>query len=318
MQTKIGTIFAILLFFSTFARASTTIFSPSHAVVCQALLTTLDWSNPELSKGNPVLSLRDFRAKVEKAGGKKSTLRDLAELEKETTGNSRMLQYFGVELRGTDTIAKYVDKSEREAHELNDKVMAEVKDKYPASRPGNAVHYGQQGLIALVAWLGIQSPDLFSQILFPGTMAIMAATFEFIHWKIPSLIHQQRSFDQQIATVRSCLSSGCPNDTVSIVSGHASTPTPFHNILMSRNPDVRPTLPQTVDASRGALETPYDGIARDFVDSFIRNYKDKRARGPLKEIYYDSLFYIDSDTGEPVWLIYYRAFNSSSEGFPIK
>jgi hypothetical protein len=257
----------------------------------------------------------------------KSLLARLEQLEADTTSYSHDIARVTVELRGEKAVSLYANTFLNQTNQLNTKVSDELSRRYPKLRLSNAFQYSFQGLLWFGIWNAMQVDDPVISHVFIGVFAFFIATEQWAFQALPRA-NQQTAYRSQVALAERCITYGCPNSPVSIASGYFEVPTEFHRALLSTNEP--PSLELTIAQSESAKINAFDGIERsaralfkggesfdDLVNDAIGKIKDS-PDGPTRELFYDSIFYMDPRTNEPVWLVYYRAIKDRSPPPPKK
>lgn len=143
---------------------------------------------------------------------------------------------------------------------------------------------------------------------------------------IQKFIGKAFGHESQFDQLRASLGDDAVNFPFSMVSHYFVAETEYHQQLMI--PGKSPDLDLTVEASELATMGPFDNdrSTRAFhaktknlslVDRVRTSIEDQKndlvsfPEGRRRHIFFDSIFYRDPETGEPVWLIYYRAFKDS-------
>lgn len=259
----------------------------------------------------------------------KAALDRLAQLEDDATKVNFDGAYFGYELRGFDKVREGREIITSEIAKYDSRIESELKRRYPTLRIANIIHHGMSaGLIGSVASLLID-PASFQAGLAMSPIAAMAAVLN--ETALPYLRRSSvtEDFDRQLKTIDEALASSSSAAPLHIVSGSLEIRTELHQILMTKkSEDLNDDEVQfLVDAAEKIYKLYFDDQweSREFqkatavmsVREKYRYFIDQamnEARyfpeGRTRQAYYDIIFYFDTETKEPVWLFFYRAFKT--------
>jgi len=278
---------------------------------------------------NLKLDLEDPRWRPFQRVEVEAALARLAQLEEHATQINFDGTYVGFELRGSESVQKARATVLNEINKYEPQVHAELKRRYPYLRAANLIQHGISAfLLGALAYL-ISDPNYVNSALLMSPMVGTAVVSNEL--LLPYLRKSSVSldFDTQLKTIDKTLAEPGAGTPLHIVSGRLEIRTELHKIFMTNmsrdlNDDEVHLL---VDAAEKMHEKYGDDqwISRDWQKktaglTFRQKYEAlvdqamNEARyfpeGRTRQAYFDSIFYFDRETDEPVWLIFYRAFKT--------
>lgn len=315
---------------------------PSHAVFCESMLVALD-NVSGLASSNPIVSLRELQDYLRKSRGYsprfdlsdvdgymdqnyfgrlmdasqpaafKRVLSRLNKLEDDTESSVSSIPRMAVELRGKEAVSRYLQIFQAETADLNTRVSAELSRRYPILRLGNVLAYSSYAFLAASALINLN--DTWGSYVMAATIGAFSAAIEFFNQRSNQSGHQV-GWSRQMQAVAAGLQDGS-NFPISIVSGSVRVPDSFQSALMDIKGSERPPFDLTLALSVAGKIKDSDQVVvalRDVMQTPNELEIMTTPPEPTRALYYDSIFYVDPVTNEPVWLIYYRAFRDRPTG----
>lgn len=258
-----------------------------------------------------------------------AALARLAQLENDVAHINFDGTYVGFELRGAESIQKARALALDEINKYESRVQVELRRRYPHFRMATLIQHGMSAfLISAIAVL-LNDPHYFQvAFLMAPTMATAVIGNEFL---LPEIRKSSVSinFDAQLKTIDGVLAQPGVAVPFHMLSGSFEIRTELHKIFMTDmsrdlNDDEIQLL---VDAAEKMYEMFGDEqwISRDWkkrsaglsyrqkYEMFIEQAMNEAKyfpEGRTRQSYFDSIFYFDKETNDPVWLFFYRAFKS--------
>lgn len=253
----------------------------------------------------------------------KTVIARIAQLHRDMTTSEPNIARVGIELRGEKAVTQYMQFLDEDFAKSRAEVDAALDKKYPRLRVANVLHGALQSvLFGFAAYIYMEEPNAIGY-LGSGMAMYVSAMLELANRLLP-LSNQSSGIEKQLEIARKCSRGECSDFPVTIVSGHLEVPTEFHRALMgSQNVELQ----EVVQLSEKSRKTVWDEwvegakwmfsvlTKRGYATQYIKMVNDLAERvknspdGITRSLYYDSIFYMDPVSGEPVWLVFYRALN---------
>ena len=250
----------------------------------------------------------------------------LKQLDRDTTvAFSPDYAYAGFEFRGEKEIRDQFEDFNTALENLNPRVWDELNKIFPKRRSFLGLTVVSGVIAGLSSFMIMISPDSFGITSAVITTLFGVASDKFITY-LRSITGRQRGVIEQSNVIERTLAEPTPTYPFVMLSGSFQADTELHRQIM--NPSKTPELDLTVAASEPAAIGPFDRdreareISRQTegmnLSENLKWIMDKMAKeaalypeGRYRHVFYDSIFYRDPDTNEPVWLIYYRSFKTN-------
>lgn len=254
----------------------------------------------------------------------------LRTLDQQTTvGYSPDYSYVGIEFRGKEAIRSHLDQVRLKIEQVNLKVWEELEKNFPSVMLKEMKSLYLMGLSFSAIIFGMEPDFLVSQILLGSLLGLNFLERVYIPL-LNKLKLQKLKAKKQLEVIEKSLMSLATNDAFFLISDSFIAKTSYHENIV--NEESSPLIEDMVSASEHYVKHPFYDDSYEEI-KFDERYKNLSAKekeemafyeflnsivlypeGIYRYIFYDSLFYRDPETQEPVWLIYYRAFKTN----PIK
>lgn len=251
----------------------------------------------------------------------------LAQLEQHATGVNFDGTYFGYELRGADKIREGRDVIMAEITKYESQIYTELARRYPSFRVAKFAERGMSAaLIGLTVSLLGSADHVRAGLLMSPFAALGIGMIEFVYPRLRARSASE-DFDRQLKTIESTLASPVKGVPLHAVSGSLEIRAELRHVLLdTKIEDLNNDEIQfLVDASEKIYQNFFDRqlqsrefenqtseiSAKQKLNYFMGHAVSEDFAGErTRHVYYDSLFYFDTEANQPVWLIFYRDFKT--------
>lgn len=312
--------------------------SISTPIVCAAMLVSLEMhGSTAKSMERFIQSLDSLRSSLEKQEGSLAGLWRRSGISQKTgfslsrVERLNQIQTDLTEARGLDgpvvafrefrgeQVREFWNQFHSNLALLNSKVATELDRRYPEDRLPVMHMLIQLSLLPVIVsnlqtWYS--DGDGSGQSLINATaFGVLASGFALANQLLGPSLTQVRGLDQQMQSIQKCLNSGsaCSSE-ISIASGTMNnTPSSLHRDIFrhsAQSLDVD-LLANAAKFSRKTLAEGAGTLIKNMIDQSrelgtqVREALDD-PRGGIRRMFFDSYFYTDLKTGEPVLLVVYR------------
>lgn len=253
----------------------------------------------------------------------------LEQLESDTLEMSGKSFSVGYEFRGYQQVKKARDLMLQEINEMNPKVLAELAKRYPKHRPAYLLRHVAPVVALGATFMALNDPSEAMQIFGAASIHPSLSLAYFNEVLVPLTQKSARVdyLESQLQVIDATLASSIAGQPISLLAGVVEIDTDLHKSLLNvdKGPlsaeDIQLLVNNSEDLVKVTFDRGYEArelreATRGMSARERREYKlEKRLRdilrsgeGPKRTVFFDSIFFVDPRTQEPVWLLYYRAF----------